>query len=87
MGTNSTGCTEWERDFDPVTEQPREIDMTFADDQRQGKINAYIDDWMVKLNARAKDYQKQGLPVEVAMDRATFDIRMEIRKSPPLKLD
>ena len=22
MGTNSTGCTEWERDFDPVTEQP-----------------------------------------------------------------
>ena len=24
--------------------------MTIADDQRQGKINAYIDDWMVKLN-------------------------------------
>lgn len=23
MGTNSTGCTEWERDFDPDTEQPR----------------------------------------------------------------
>lgn len=23
MGTNSTGCTEWERDFDPKTEQPR----------------------------------------------------------------
>jgi hypothetical protein len=22
MGTNSTGCTEWERDFDPITEQP-----------------------------------------------------------------
>jgi len=22
MGTNSTGCTEWERDYDPVTEQP-----------------------------------------------------------------
>ncbi len=23
MGTNSTGCTEWERDFDPATEQPQ----------------------------------------------------------------
>jgi hypothetical protein len=22
MGTNSTGCSEWERDFDHVTEQP-----------------------------------------------------------------
>lgn len=22
MGSNSTGCTEWERDFDPMTEQP-----------------------------------------------------------------
>jgi hypothetical protein len=22
MGTNSTGCAEWERDFDPETEQP-----------------------------------------------------------------
>jgi hypothetical protein len=22
MGTNPTGCTEWERDFDPVTEKP-----------------------------------------------------------------
>lgn len=24
MGTNLTGCTEWERDFDPITEQPKE---------------------------------------------------------------
>jgi hypothetical protein len=61
--------------------------MTVADDQRQGKINAYIDDWMVKLNDRAKEYQKQGLPLEVAMDRATYDTRMEIRRAPPLKLD
>jgi len=22
MGTNATGCTEWERDYDPITEQP-----------------------------------------------------------------
>jgi hypothetical protein len=29
LGTNSTGCTEWERDFDPLTELPyeRNIDM------------------------------------------------------------
>lgn len=26
MGTNSTGCTEWERDFDPTTEQPQAND-------------------------------------------------------------
>lgn len=26
MGTNSTGCTEWERDFDHQTEQPRKPD-------------------------------------------------------------
>ena len=24
MGTNPTGCTEWERDFDPATEKPME---------------------------------------------------------------
>jgi hypothetical protein len=23
MSTNPIGCTEWERDYDPVTEQPR----------------------------------------------------------------
>jgi hypothetical protein len=28
MGTNPTGCTEWERDFDPATEQPRKEVMT-----------------------------------------------------------
>jgi hypothetical protein len=26
MGTNSTGCSEWERDFDPATEQPFIVD-------------------------------------------------------------
>jgi hypothetical protein len=41
---------------------------------------------MEKLNARAKEYQKQGLPVEVALDRATYDTRMEIRRAPPLDL-
>lgn len=25
MSTNATGCTEWERDFDPVTEQPKQV--------------------------------------------------------------
>ena len=25
MGTNAIGCTEWERDFDPKTEQPHEV--------------------------------------------------------------
>lgn len=24
MGTNSIGCTEWERDYDPKTEQPKQ---------------------------------------------------------------
>jgi hypothetical protein len=26
MGTNGVGCTEWERDYDPVTEQPTEVE-------------------------------------------------------------
>ena len=34
--------------------------MTVADDVRQGKINAYIDDWMVKLNARVKELSAAG---------------------------
>jgi hypothetical protein len=32
------------------------------DDTRQGKINAWIDGWMVKLNDRAKEYQAQVVP-------------------------
>ena len=57
------------------------------DDARQAKINAYIDGWMVKLNDLAKDYQERGMEPEIALDRATFDIRMEIRRSPPLNLE
>lgn len=30
MGTNSTGCTEWERDFDSETEQPQADDANSA---------------------------------------------------------
>jgi hypothetical protein len=56
------------------------------DSERQTKINAWIDGWMIKLNDRAKDYQERGMPADVALDRATFDIRMEIRRAPPLDL-
>lgn len=84
MGTNSTGCTEWERDYDAVTEQPRSQIM--SDAETQAKINAWIDGWMIKLNDRTKEYQAQGMLLDVALDRATFDIRMEIRRAPPLEL-
>jgi hypothetical protein len=58
-----------------------------TDDDRQAKINAYIDGWMVKLNDLAKDYQERGMDPAEALDRATFDIRMEIRRSPALELE
>jgi hypothetical protein len=61
--------------------------MTMFEDVRQAKINAYIDGWMIKLNDRAKDYQERGLDAEEALDRATFDIRMEIRRAPPVVLE
>ena len=58
------------------------------DDARQAKINAWIDSWMIKLNDRTKYYQAQGLAPDIAVDRATFEIRMEIRSSPmTLELD
>ena len=56
------------------------------DDIRHDKIKAWIDGWMVRLNDRAKEYQAQGVPPDVAADRALFDIRMEIRRAPPLEL-
>jgi len=31
MGTNSTGCTEWERDFDPSTEHPYPSKLEWSD--------------------------------------------------------
>ena len=31
MGTNSTGCAEWERDFDSATEQPYPSKLEWAD--------------------------------------------------------
>jgi hypothetical protein len=58
-----------------------------TDDQNRERINAYIDGWMIKLNDRAKELQAQGLPAEEALDRATFDIRMEIRRAPTVDLD
>ena len=58
------------------------------DDARKAKINAWIDGWMIKLNDRTKQYQAQGLAPDIAIDRATFDIRMEIRRTPmTLELD
>ena len=60
--------------------------MADDDAERQAKINAWIDGWMIQLNDRAKDYRAQGMPPDVALDRATFDIRMEIRRAPPLDL-
>jgi hypothetical protein len=57
------------------------------DDVRQAKINAWVDGWMIKLNDRAKEYQARGVPSDIAIDRATFDIRMEIRRAPALELD
>ena len=61
--------------------------MTDHDSIRHDKIKAWIDDWVVKLNDRAKEYQALGVPPEDAVDRATFDIRMAIRRAPPLELD
>jgi hypothetical protein len=57
-----------------------------SDSERQAKISAYIDGWMRKLNDRAKDYQERGMDAAEALERATFDIRMEIRRSPPIDL-
>ena len=50
MGTNSTGCTEWERDYDPITEQP------MSDEQRWGMvaIGGSIIRRLAKLAIKAK---------------------------------
>jgi hypothetical protein len=61
--------------------------MTTIDAERQTKINAYIDGWMIKLNDRVGDYLARGMDPEIALDRATFDIRMEIRRAPPVVLE
>lgn len=47
MGTNSTGCTEWERDYDPMTEQPKPKggdlmhNAPIRDDLFDGTLNGY----------------------------------------------
>lgn len=61
--------------------------MPLSDDERAKAIAWWIDEWMKKLNARAKEYQAQGISPENAIDRATDDIRMEIRRTPPIDLD
>lgn len=48
MGTNSTGCTEWERDFDPITEQP----------YKEANMN---DDNMETCNTGARRDDKQNV--------------------------
>jgi hypothetical protein len=57
-----------------------------TDTERQATINAWIDGWIIRLNDRAKLYREEGWPPDIANDRATFDIRMEIRRSPALDL-
>ena len=62
--------------------------MNDDDQRRQTKINNYIDGWMEKLNARAKKYVDEGVMTpEEALEQATFDIRMDIRRAPPLDLE
>jgi hypothetical protein len=50
-------------------------------------INRYIDGWMERLDDRTRDYVADGLSLEAAIERATYDIRMEIRRAPALDLN
>lgn len=54
---------------------------------RRAAITAWIDGWMSKVGQRAADYRAQGMPAEQANERAVFDIRMEIRRAPPINLE
>lgn len=62
MGTNATGCTEWERDYDPVTEQPRRAHVRKTHCWRghplsgpnlrvKRKRNGYIEHWCKACHA------------------------------------
>jgi hypothetical protein len=50
----------------------------------KAEVDAWVDGWMAKVQVRAKVYREQGLSQEDAEERAVYDIRMEIRCSPPL---
>ena len=57
------------------------------DDNKQARIIEWIDAWMAMLNDKAKEYVAQGMSPEQAVDKATYDIRMMIRRAPPIDLD
>lgn len=50
------------------------------------EIRDWIDGWMDKVKHRTDVYIAQGLPKEEAEERAIYDVRMEIRRSPPISL-
>jgi len=81
--------TSWREPIDEAEFRRRLFASTLMTDDsaNRTKINAWIDGWMIRLNDRTKEYQAQGLSLEEATDRATFDTRMEIRRAPPLELD
>jgi hypothetical protein len=49
-------------------------------------VKVWIDGWMEQVRQRAEAYRQQGVPSDEAEERAVFEVRMEIRRSPPLRI-
>lgn len=46
---------------------------------------AEIDGWMRQVDQRARRYMRQGMSAEAAEEKATNDIRREIRRGSPIR--
>lgn len=53
--------------------------MSDRDTHQQKRVE--IDIWVGMLRQRAREYERQGIPLEEAEERAALDIRREIRQS------
>jgi hypothetical protein len=86
MGTNPTGCTEWERDFDPMTEQPTPSGtdaFTLAENARVKRVDMAIAQQLsasIARNSRMimrlrRLYHHTGCPLDVrrALDSILID--------------
>jgi hypothetical protein len=49
-------------------------------------VKAWSEERMKQIRERTAIYIEQGMSPEEAEERAVFDIRMDIRRSPPLEL-
>lgn len=88
MGTNSTGCTEWERDYDPATEQPPMTEAPQVDALNELRQRLAVAERLVRVDTalakRVSEHMRREAELRVWLDNWLKAYPLDIFPQPDL---